>query len=153
MLNAAIGHVSAIDQVSPAEKVHVDFKNQKIFEWLPIGKSLSSAWMEIFKPATTITSSLDVEIEDFVRNSTATSVKFFFRAVHSGNLSAVKTLNSLYRVDINALEDVKDGMSALQLASKHGYLDLVQWLLIDAKANLDLQDKTGSCAIHYAVKR
>ena len=152
MLYAATGRVSAIDQANPAERAHIHLSNQKIFEWLPMGQSLSSAWIEPFKPTSVIKSCLDVEIEDFVRNSIVTSVQFFFRAVHSGNLPAVKTLYSHYKMDVDAL-DVNHGMSALHVACKNGYLDLVEWLLNEVKANLEVQDKNGFRAIHFAVKR
>ena len=57
----------------------------------------------------------------------------------------VACLGAFAQVDVKS-----SGKSALQVASHQGYLDIVQ-LLINANANLQLQDEDGDTALHYAA--
>jgi len=73
----------------------------------------------------------------------------FFRAVEKGNLRVAKLLHHRHGVDVDAYNP--DGRTALHVACKEGYVDLVEWLIDEAKAEIEKATYNGFRAIHYAA--
>ena len=70
----------------------------------------------------------------------------WFRAIATGDLAAVRTLSATE--DINRLS-ADNKSTALMQAAQNGWVEIMQEL-IDRHAQLDLSDKNGSTALHYA---
>ena len=75
----------------------------------------------------------------------------FFRVVEKGNLRVAKLLYSRHSVDVNALNSA--GTTALHIACKCGFVDMVEWLIDEAKADIEKAIDSGHRAIHFAANR
>lgn len=79
-------------------------------------------------------------------------VNVFFRAVSEGDLETVKILHDEHhKIKFDAWTD--KGMTALQVACEKNHKELVEWLINEAQAGLDVVGIQGFRAIHYAVQR
>lgn len=144
LLDEATGHVIRIDNKNP-NRVFINFDDPTIRKRISKDKSLPTGWMEPFEPP--CKSQLEKEFDDYITKG----MRLFFRAVESGNLQVIKNLYSHQKMLINAQNST--GMTVLQVACQKGREDIVQWLLDDAKVNLEEKNKrNGFRAIHYAVK-
>lgn len=81
---------------------------------------------------------------------TAKHIALFIAAVDANSLDAVKFLYQLYGVGVNALSAT--GMTALHVACKEGFKDIVQWLLDEFDDEIEKPDVKGFRAIHSAVQ-
>lgn len=142
-LIGSVGRVIGVDERNPAHNVFIRFDDAEIHQWLPSDVSLPSAWMEPFQTAHP---AIDRELLDLY------SLEFalFFKAVNEGDLRTVKILyNRQPGVDVEARNS--DGKTALHIASRKGYIDLVEWLLNEAKVDVNKPDLKSFRAIHHAV--
>jgi len=79
----------------------------------------------------------------------AKQVALFFRAVEEGDLRNAKLIHERHGVDAEAREP--KGKTALHLATQRGYKGLVDWLLDEAKVDVNQPDSKGNRAIHFAI--
>ncbi len=139
----SVGRVVKIDQRDPANNVFVRFDDAEIHQWLPSNVSLPSAWMD---PFYTAHSALNRELLDLFSWEFA----LFFKAVNEGDLRTAKILyNRQLGVDVETRNS--DGKTVLHIASRKGHTDLVEWLVEEAKVDVDKPDLKGFRAIHLAI--
>jgi len=144
LLDEATGRVIRIEQKNP-NRVYINFADPTIRKRISKEKSLPTGWMESFEPP--CKSQLDKEFDDYISKG----IKLLFRAAENGNLQIIKDLFSNQKMLINALNST--GMTVLQIACQKGRENVVQWLLDEAKVNIDERNtRNGFRAIHYAVK-
>lgn len=141
-MEGAIGRVTGVDEQDP-EKLYIHFDNDHIYKWLYKGNPLPSKWMELFAVAQP---AFDRELVELA----AKQMALFFNAVKRGDLRTVKLLHKRHGVDVDALDEITKN-TALQLASREGFKDLVEWLLDEAQAELEKQGFNGNRALHIAV--
>ncbi len=79
-------------------------------------------------------------------------ITLFFNAVYKGDLKIVQKLHKHLRMDLDNFSS-DEGMTALQIACDRGHENVAEWLIYEAKADLNAPDMINdSRAIHYAVK-
>lgn len=79
-------------------------------------------------------------------------ITLFFNAVSKGDLKIVQKLHKHLRMDLDDFWS-DEGMTALQIACERGHENVAEWLIYEAKADLNAPDMINdSRAIHYAVK-
>lgn len=76
-------------------------------------------------------------------------VKLFLAAASEGQIWVLKDLQSTRFLGVN--DRGKKGHTALHLASRHGHLDTVDWLL-EQGADIKQKDDKNRSAIHHAAK-
>lgn len=141
-MEGAVGRVTGVDEQNP-EKLYIQFDNDQIYKWLYKGNPLPSKWMELFDVAQP---AFDRELVELA----AKQMALFFNAVKRGDLRTLKLLHKRHGVDVDALDEGTKN-TALQLASKAGFKDLVEWLLDEAQAELEKPGFNGCRALHCAV--
>ena len=129
---------------SDPEMLYIQLDDDKFFKWLPNDEFLPSRWMEPFE---TQQPSVEEEIVELI----AKAVALFINAVNRGDLRVAKLLYNRSGVDVDARN--ADGRTALHVACQQGYKEIVDWLLDEAGADLEVTDKEGFRAIHHAVIR
>jgi len=125
------------------ETVCVCFNQQDIPKFVG-PHALPSIWMEPYKQAQ---STPEEEVIELVSKVTA----LLFNAVDKRDVSTLNLLHKHHRIDFDTWNG--DGMTVLQIASEKGLLEVVEWLIDEAKVGLDVAGLNGFRAIHYAVKR
>jgi len=100
--------------------------------------------MELNEPA-------ELTLEQQILDGVSKAAILFFKAVQEGNLTVVKIHHNHHEFNYNDRIN-SDGMTALQIACEKGYKNLVEWLIDEAKVDLDLASEKGFRAVHYAVK-
>ena len=141
-MEGAVGRVTGVDEQDP-EKLYIHFDNENIYKWLYKGNPLPSKWMELFDVAQP---AFDRELVELA----AKQMVLFFNAVKRGDLRTVKLLHKRHGVDIDVLDEVTTN-TALQIASREGFKDLVEWLLEEAQAELEKPGYNDFRALHIAV--
>jgi len=122
----------------------VKFDDPNIGEWLPKSLVFPSDWVEPFQ---LVNPALDEELLDLASKALA----LFFKAVDEGDLRVFKLLLINYAVlDADDSNDL-DGRTALHIASLKGHYELVEWLLNEAKVDIEKPDFRGFRAVHFAV--
>jgi len=76
-------------------------------------------------------------------------VALFFRAVGEGDLRNAKLIHERHGVDAEARNP--EGKTALHLATQKGYIELIDWLLDEAKVDVNQPNSKGYRAIHFAI--
>lgn len=142
-MEGSIGRVTGIDPIDP-DKHYILFDDDDIYQWLPKVKSLPSSWMESYETAQPL---LDEDLVDWVAKGSI----LLFNAVDRGDLRIVKLLVLRHGLDVNARN--ADGMTPLQVACKEGYIEVVQWLLDSAGADMEAADSNGFRAIHHSLNK
>jgi len=99
------------------------------------------------EPFNTSHSKQDDELAELIEKEQA----LFFRAVENGNLRVAKLLYSRHSVDVDALNSF--GNTALHIACKSAFVNMVEWLIGEAKADMEKANPKGLRPIHYAVIR
>lgn len=79
----------------------------------------------------------------------STEVALFLKVVGEGDLRTAQQLYNRRGVDAEARN--VEGMNALHLASLKGHCDIVKWLLVKAKVDVNNPDYKGYCSVHYAA--
>ena len=136
-MKGAIGHVTGVNRKDPSGNLLVQFDDSETYDWL-----LPSSWMEPFQSPNP---SIDKERLDLA----AKLVALFFRAVEKGDLRNAKLIHERHGVDAEARNP--EGKTALHLATQRGYKGLVDWLLDEAKVDVNQPDSKGYRAIHFAI--
>lgn len=136
-MKGAIGHVTGVNRKDPSGNLLVQFDDSETYDWL-----LPSAWMEPFQSPNP---SIDKERLELASKQVA----LFFRAVEVGDLRNAKLIHDHHGVDADVRNP--EGKTALHLASKKGYQELIEWLLNEAKVDVDQPDSKGNRAIHFAI--
>lgn len=91
-------------------------------------------------------------LEQEILDGVSKAAPLLLKAVQEGDLPAVKLLHKHHKFNYNAQIN-SDGMTPLQIACGKGYKDLVEWLIDEAKVDLDLAAEKGFRAVHYAVQK
>lgn len=142
-MKGSVGRVIGIDGRDPSGKVFIRFDDPEIHQWLPTDVPLPSAWMDSFQSAHP---AIDRELLELFSLESS----LFFKAVSEGDLRTAKLLyNRQLGVDAEARNS--GGRTALHVASRKGHTDLVEWLLNEAKVDVNKSDVKGYRAIHHAV--
>ena len=143
-----MGYVTAIAD-HDAEQVCIQFANNQIYKWLSKSVLLPSSWMDKYetgRPSERELVQLAAQEEALHK---AQRVARFFKAVESGDLVSVQLLFTKVR-DVDVLLKSK---TALHVAAKYGYKEVVEWLLDEANAQLEKRDRRGFRALHYAADK
>ena len=91
-------------------------------------------------------------LEQEILDGISKAAPLLLKAIQEGDLAAVKLLHNHHKFNYNARIN-SDGMTALQISCEKGYKNLVEWLIDEAKVDLDLAAEKGFRAVHYAVQK
>lgn len=98
---------------------------------------------------TTIKDYLSTCTKSSVLRKTANGRNALYYAIFTGNVEIVKTL---IEYGFNPIDiDNKTGATALHLAASEGNFDLVVYLVISVKMNVNILDKNGRNPLYYAM--
>ena len=90
---------------------------------------------------------LDEDLVDWIAKGST----LLFNAVDRGDLRIVKLLVLRHGVDVNSRN--ADAMTPLHVACKEGYIEVAQWILDNAEADLEAADSKGFRAIHHSLNK
>jgi len=132
-----------MDFNDPSGKVVIRFDDPEIQQLFPSNSvSLPSAWMDPFQPTHPTSNKEFLDLASI-------EVDLFLKVVNEGDLRTAQQLHNRRGVDAEARN--AGGMTALHIASLKGHRDIVQWLLVKAKVDVNNPDYKGYCSVHYAA--
>ena len=80
----------------------------------------------------------------------STSPEMFFEVVKSNKFDAALEMLKLKEIDINSRDTKSHGQTALHIAAKNGYEDLVKLIVNDYNADINIKDNRGETPLMVA---
>lgn len=143
----AIARVTHVCEINPNTRVHVQFNDENLYNWVSSNFPLPSEWMEAYHPDPATPALISDQVTELVSKG----IDLFFHAVDGGDLETIKKLHQHYRIEFDAWK--RGGRTALQVACEKNQKELAEWLINEAKVGLNVAGIQGFRAIHYAVQR
>jgi len=94
---------------------------------------------------------ISTKLHDKFSRMKSDMVDLLIEAAGEGDAYLVRQLVTFHNVPVDSGRK-SDGSTALHLACLNGHLDLIRWLILDKKADLEKEDSKGRRAVYFAVK-